>query len=88
MILVQFKPSVTDKIELKLISMTARCEKQNRDPLIVARAIGRLLGQNTRASHLFEVNVKPKDDDKNKKYAKIEWKKIKPATDWHELSDG
>ena len=77
-----------DKIELRLISMTARCDKQNRDPLIVSRQIGRLLGQNTRASHLFEVNVKPKDDDKNKKYAKIEWKKIKPATDWHELSDG
>lgn len=77
-----------DKIEQRLISMTTRCEKQNRDPLIVSREIGRLLGQNTRASHLFDVTVKPKDDDKNKTYAKIEWTKKKPATDWHDLSDG
>jgi transposase len=77
-----------DKIANRLISMTERCEKQNRSQLIVSREIGRLLGQNTRASHLFEVNVVPKDNDKLKAYAKIEWKKIKPATDWHELSDG
>ena len=77
-----------DKIANRLIIMTKRCEKQNRNQLIVSREIGRLLGQNTRASHLFEVNVVPKDNDKLKTYAKIEWKKITPATDWHELSDG
>lgn len=77
-----------DKIASRLIKMTERCEKQNRSQLIVSREIGRLLGQNTRAAHLFEVNVVPKDNDKLKTYAKIEWKKIKPATDWHELSDG
>lgn len=77
-----------DKIEARLRTMTERCEKQNRNQLTVSREIGRLLGQNTRASHLFEVNVLPKDDDKLKTYAKIQWKKIKPATDWHELSDG
>lgn len=37
---------------------------------------------------MFDVKVIPKDNDQNKDYAKIEWKKIKPATDWHELSDG
>ena len=77
-----------DKIASRLIKMTERCGKQNRSQLIVSREIGRLLGQNTRAAHLFEVNVVPKDNDKLKTYAKIEWKKIKPATDWHELSDG
>lgn len=73
-----------DKIIERLESMKARCEKQNRNPLTVSREIGRLLGQNTRASHLFEVNVLTKD----KKFALIEWRKIKPKTDWHELSDG
>ena len=73
-----------EKIIERLESMKARCEKQNRSPLIVSREIGRLLGQSTRASHLFEINVLMKD----KKFALIEWKKIKPATDWHELSDG
>ena len=73
-----------EKIAERLASMKARCEKQNRDQLIVSREIGRLLGQNTRASHLFEVKVLTKD----KKFALIEWQRIKPATDWHELSDG
>jgi transposase len=77
-----------DKIANRLITMTERCEKQDRNQLVVSREIGRLLGQNTRASHLFEVNVVPKDNDQLKTYAKIEWKKIKSATDWHELSDG
>jgi transposase len=74
-----------DKIAERLATMKARCEKQNRDPLLVSREIGRLLGQNTRASHLFEVKVTTGED---KKFALIQWKKIKPATDWHELSDG
>lgn len=73
-----------DKIAERLTSMKTRCEKQNRDQLIVSREIGRLLGQNTRASHLFDVKVLTKD----KKFALIEWQRIKPATDWHELSDG
>lgn len=77
-----------DKIEARLVSMTERCQKQNRDPLLVSKEIGRLFGQNQRASHLFEVNIVPKDDDKLKAFAKVEWKKRKPATDWHELSDG
>lgn len=73
-----------DKIAERLALMKARCEKQNRDQLTVSREIGRLLGQNTRASHLFEVKVLPKDT----KFASIEWQLVKPATDWHELSDG
>lgn len=77
-----------DKIANRLASMKDRCEKQNRNQLTVSREIGRLLGQNTRAAHLFDVKVVSKDDDKLKAYAKIEWQKIKPATDWHELSDG
>jgi transposase len=73
-----------DKIAERLDAMKARCEKQNRDPLIVSREIGRLLGQNTRAAHLFEVKVQKKDE----RFTAIEWTRIKPATDWHELSDG
>lgn len=73
-----------DKIAERLASMKSRCEKQNRNPLTVSREIGRLLGQNTRASHLFKVEVLSKD----KKFALIDWQRIKPVTDWHELSDG
>jgi hypothetical protein len=77
-----------DKIAARLATMKERCEKQNRNPLTVSREIGRLLGQNTRASHLFKVDVLPKGDDDNKAFARIEWEKIKPATDWHDVSDG
>ena len=89
-----------DKIAERLIAMKARCEKLNRNQLTVSREIGRLLGQNTRASHLFEVNVvdkavekvneakHEKDNAKATKFAAIEWKRIQPVTDWHELSDG
>jgi transposase len=71
-----------DKIAARLDAIKARCEKQNRDPLLVSREIGRLLGQNTRAAHLFDIQVK------GDKAASVEWSRIKPATDWHELSDG
>jgi transposase len=72
------------KIEARLVSMTARCEKQNRDPMKVEREIGRLLGQNTRAARLFDVQVKKMESG----HARIEWKKVKPQEDWHSLSDG
>jgi transposase len=71
-----------DKIAVRLDTMKARCEKQNRDPKLVSREIGRLLGQNTKAAHLFDIKVT------GEKIASIEWNRIKPATDWHELSDG
>lgn len=72
------------KIEVRLKSMTARCEKQSRDPMKVEREIGRLLGQNTRATGLFDVKVTKTDSGA----ARIEWKKIKPVQDWHALADG
>lgn len=71
-----------DKIAERLDAMKARCEKQNRDPKLVSREIGRLLGQNTKAAHLFDITVT------GEKIASVEWNRIKPATDWHELSDG
>ena len=72
------------KIEERLISMTARCEKQKRDPMKVERDIGRLLGKNTRVAKLFEVTVKKTKDGS----ARIQWKKIEAARDWATLSAG
>ena len=72
------------KIEERLVAMTARCERQNRDPMKLEREIGRLLGKNTRAAKLFDVSV-----EKTKAgYARIEWKKVKAARDWATLSAG
>lgn len=72
------------KIEARLVSMTARCEKQKRDPMKVEREIGRLLGQNTRAAKLFEVTVEKTTDGA----ARIQWKKVEAARDWATLSAG
>ena len=72
------------KIEARLVSMTARCEKQHRNPMKVEREIGRLLGQNTRAARLFEVTVEKTKDDA----ARIVWKKVEAVRDWVTLSAG
>ena len=72
------------KIEDRLQSMTARCEKQRRDPMKVEREVGRLLGQNPRAAKLFEVTVESTDAG----HARLAWKKIAAVRDWATLSAG
>jgi transposase len=72
------------RIEERLVAMTARCEKQKRDPMKLEREIGRLLAKNTRAAKLFEVTVEKTKDG----YARIQWQKIEAARDWATLSAG
>lgn len=73
-----------ERIAKRLESMQARCEKQRRNPQKVEREIGRLLGQNTRAADLFDVEVKPDENG----HAKMTWKKIADRRDWATLSAG
>ena len=72
------------KIEDALTRMTARCEKQRRDPMKVEREVGRLLGKNTRAAKLFDVTVQSRDDG----FARLSWSKRDAARDWATLSAG
>lgn len=72
------------RIEERLTRMAARCEKQKRDPIKVAGEVGRLLGQNTRAEKLFEVDVQTARDGR----AQLKWKKISTRRDWAALSAG
>ena len=72
------------RIEERLTKMAARCQKQKRDPLKVSREVGHLLGQNTRAARLFDVEVEPTDTG----HARLKWKKIDDARDWATLSAG
>lgn len=72
------------KIEERLKSMAARCEKQRRDPMKVEREVGRLLGQNTRAAKLFQVTVAPTPEG----HARLTWKKVEGVRDWATLSMG
>jgi len=73
-----------ERLAARLTAMQARCEKQQRNPQKVEREVGRLLGQNTRAARLFDVQVKP---DKNG-HAKLTWKKIPELQSWATLSAG
>ena len=72
------------RIEERLTLMAERCGKQKRNPLKVARAVGRLLGQNSRAAGLFDVDVRQRDDGGTE----LVWKKVKAWQDWSELSEG
>jgi transposase len=72
------------KIEQRLQSMAARCQKQNRNVQKVEREVGRLLGQNTRVAGLFDVEVKADAQG----FAKLTWKKVTERTDWATLSAG
>ena len=78
------------KIEKRLVAMTARCEKQKRNPMKVEREIGRRAppegwsGQNTRAARLFEVTVRKTNDG----HARINWNKVEAAREWVTQSAG
>jgi hypothetical protein len=47
----------------------------------VEREVGRLLGQNTRAADLFDVEVNADEQG----FAKLTWKKVTEHTDWATL---
>ena len=73
-----------ERIEKRLRAMTERCEKQRRDPQKVEREVGRMLGQNTRAARIFNVQVQRREDG----YARMQWKKIEGVRDWAKVSAG
>jgi transposase len=79
---------ITQRFEKKiadgLTRMKARCEKLKRDPMVVEREIGKLIGKNTRAAKLFDVKVTKTDTGA----ARIEWSKIEAHRDWATLSAG
>ena len=72
------------RIEERLTKMAERCCKQKRSPLKVAREVGRLLGQNSRAAGLFDVDVRERDDGGTE----LVWNKVKAWQEWSELSEG
>lgn len=73
-----------ERIEKQLKAMAARCEKQRRDVQKVERELGRLLGQNTRAAKLFDVQVTNREDGG----AKLTWSKKEALREWVALSAG
>jgi len=72
------------RIEEGLLKMETACRKRKQNPLLVAQRVGRLLGSNTRAAGLFQVDV---ETDSNGS-ARLRWSKSERWRDWARLSEG
>ena len=72
------------RIEQKLQAMAEGCSKRKQNPLRVAQQVGRLLGQNSRAAGLFQVDV----ETDTQGGAHLRWSKRDERRDWMKLSEG
>jgi hypothetical protein len=72
------------RIEEGLKRIAESCCKRKQKPLVIAQRVGRLLGQNTRASGLFQVQI---GSDASGLRA-LHWKKSENWRDWARLSEG
>ncbi|MGC9198655.1 MAG: IS1634 family transposase [Acidobacteriaceae bacterium] len=72
------------RIEQKLEAMAEGCGKRKRDPLKVAQQVGRLLGKNSRAAGLFQVEV----ETDIRGWAHLRWSKLDDRRHWMKLSEG
>jgi transposase len=72
------------RIEQKLEAMAEGCGKRKQNPLRVAQQVGRLLGKNSRAAGLFQVDIETDTQGS----AHIRWCKLDQRRDWMKLSEG
>jgi transposase len=72
------------RLEQKLQAMTEGCRKRRQNPLVVAQRVGKLLGRNTRAAGLFQVEVEVDAQGR----ARLRWSKREEWRDWASLSEG
>ena len=72
------------RIEEGLGKIAAACAKGKQNPLLIAQRVGRLLGKNTRAAGLFQVQV---EADSNG-FARFRWSKSEQWRDWARLTEG
>jgi transposase len=72
------------RIEEGLKKIEVTCSKRKCDPITMAQRVGRLLGQNSRAAGLFEIQVIKTADGR----AKLVWHKVEAWRNWAALSEG
>lgn len=72
------------RIEDGLNGIAASCAKSKQDIGSISRRVGKLLGQNSRAAGLFDVQVIPDSQGATK----VEWKKVEKWRSWAQLSEG
>ena len=71
------------RIEEGLEKIAASCRKRKQSPIVIAERVGKLMGQNTRAAGLFNVQIKDEEG-----VARIEWSKKEIWREWARLSEG
>jgi len=72
------------RIEEGLHKMEKACKRRKQNPLLMAQRVGRLLGNNTRAAGLFQVQVETDSSGS----ARLRWSKSERWRDWAQLSEG
>jgi len=72
------------RIEEGLTKIAASCVKRAQPVGQIERRVGRLLGQNTRAAGLFEIQISAAANGS----AQVAWKKVEKWRAWAQLSEG
>lgn len=72
------------RIEDGLAKIATSCAHRHQDVATISRRVGRLLGQNTRAAGLFDIQVRAAQNGA----AQIEWQKVETWRAWAQLSEG
>jgi transposase len=73
-----------NRIEEGLTKIAASCAKRRHEIGPIERRVGRLLGQNTRAAGLFDVQIQAAENGA----AQITWQKVEKWRAWAQLSEG
>jgi transposase len=72
------------RIEQKLQAMAEGCSQRKQNPLRVAQQVGRLMGRNSRAAGLFQVEVEADTQG----WARLRWSKRDQRRNWMQLCEG
>lgn len=72
------------RIEEGLGKIHVSCQRKKQKPLTIATRVGRLLGRNTRAAALFDVQVEADAGG----FARLRWSKLESWREWARLSEG
>lgn len=71
---------------LRKLSQSLESGKKKRDPSVIERQIGRLLGKNSRVAKAFDIQIK--QDSARPSGLRLEWVRLKEWEDWAVLSEG
>jgi transposase len=72
------------RIEEGLRKIESACSRCRYDQVTIAKRVGRLLGQNSRAAGMFKTDVVQRADGR----AKLLWRKVESRRNWAALSEG